>query len=225
MTLIFGAITGIRILYDFNTGLNEVIQGIQTEIPDFKLQNGELVVDAKMPLTVDKTQEGIFIIDTSGQTDQEILKDYPTGILVTKSEVIQKKNDIETTSYNFKDLGDIVVTKSDVEKYLPYLKVLNAFIIVFGYIGYLIGKLFSVLILSLVGLLLAKILKYHSGFGTFFKASIYVLTLPLMIKTILSLFAVTIPYFWLIYYGIAILYLWNIIKILKQTNDDGTEII
>jgi len=224
LTLIFGTITGVKVLYDFNTGLNEIIQGVQTEIPNFKLQNGELFVDANMPLLLDKSQDSIFIIDTSEQTNQNILKDYPRGILITKNEVIQKKNEIETSLYSFKDLGDLVVTKSDFEKYLPYLKILNVFIVVFGFIGFFIGKLFSVLILSLVGLLISKIQKYDSGFGNLFKVSIYVLTLPLMIKTVLVLFDVTIPYFSLLYYGIAIFYLWHIIKILNRPKD-GTVII
>ncbi len=53
------------------------------------------------------------------------------------------------------------------------------------------------------------------GFANLFKISIYSLSLSLTIQALFKLFQLQLPYFWVLFYGVAIFYL---IKSIKTVN-------
>lgn len=61
------------------------------------------------------------------------------------------------------------------------------------------------------------------GFRNLFKLSIYALTLPILIKFVLTLGNITIPYFWVLYYGIALVYLWKALHLMRTKSDAMAE--
>lgn len=215
VSILLGGIGGIKFLSDFNSGINEVVQDFQSGVPDFQLKNGELEVNADMPYMIEDDQNGVVIIDTTGTNDETILNDYENGIFISKHGVVNKENMFKTTKFDFSSLQGITITKEKVVNWLPYLKWLSVLIIVFGFIFYFIGKLISVLIVSVCGIAIQSILKHKIGFKNLYKLAIYAMTLPILVNTIIDLTGLSIPYFTLIYYGIALLYLWMAIKALK----------
>jgi len=219
-------ISGFRAIYDYNMAINDATSYVKTDFPNFQLKNGELEVDAKMPYIVEKTEE-IIIIDTTDKADATILNDYESGIFISKYGLDYKKSAFETRKIDFASLNGVTFTKDNLLKWIPYLKWFILAIIFFGFFFYIIGKLISALLLSIGGIIMAKVLKHRISFGNLYKLSIYSLTLSMLIQALINLMGLTIPFFSLIYYGIALVYLWKVIKVLKNQELDtkGIEFI
>lgn len=215
LSLIFGTASYIRTVFDFNLGITKTINYFKSGIPDFTFDNGELNMKGTMPLVLDKTEGDIIIIDTTGKTDESILNSYPNGVLVTNHEFIQKEN-YGIKKQSFEMMQGVRFTKDNVLGFLPYFRLVNIFIVIFGVLFFFIGKLVSALWLAIVGIIISAIAKYKLPFETQYKLSIYALTLPIILKVLLAILKVTIPYFWIIYYGIAVVYLWKAIIMLKK---------
>lgn len=218
------AISGFRTLYDFNVGINDAASYVRTDFPNFVLKNGELEVNAEMPYVVEKNEKEIIIIDTRDKVDETILNDYDSGIFISKYGLDYKKSAFETRKIDFASLKGVTFTKDNILKWLPYLKWLTLLIIFFGFFFYIIGKLISALFVSICGIVIAKVLKHKIRFGNLYKLSIYCLTSSILINTLINLTGITIPFFSLIYYGIALVYLWKAIKILKNQELDTKDI-
>ena len=206
ITLIFGGIISAKTAYNYNTGVSKVITYFNDKVPDFTLENGELNVDADMPIK-NVSGNDIMIIDTTNDTSESILDNYDTGILITKDKMIQKKSSLQTTVTQFSSLGNLKLTKAMLKSYIPLLKIGSVFIVGFMLIGFYLSKLFSALLISLIGLIFNSAMDTKLDYGNIYKFSIYSLTVPIIIKTIIQFFNITVPFFFLIYYGIAALWL------------------
>lgn len=219
LSLIFGTATILRSMYDFNTGISQVMRYFQLEIPDFTLENGELnVQEENMPIYFGDTDEGILIIDTTGKTNESVLDAYPNGMLVTKYEFIQKHNN-SIERQKFSVLRDFRVTKDSISGFLPLLRVINVFIVIFGLLFHFVGKLISAILVAAAGLVICEIVKYRLPYDVQYKLSIYALTLPIILKAVVKILRVDIPFFWVLYYGIAVFYLWKAITTIKENRE------
>ena len=216
ISIVLGGISGVRTIYDFNVGINDAVNYVNTDFPDFQLKNGELEVNAEMPYVIQENEEEIIMIDTSDKADATILNDYESGIFISKYGADYKKSAFETRKIDFASLNGVTFTKGDLLKWLPYLKWFTLIIIIFGFFFYVIGKIISALFVSLGGIVIAKVLKHNISFGNLYKLSIYCLTSSMLLNTLVDLTGLTIPFFSLIYYGIALVYLWKVMKILKN---------
>ncbi|MCX7920632.1 MAG: DUF1189 domain-containing protein [Clostridia bacterium] len=216
LCLILGTISMIRPVLEFNRGISTFISAFEKNIPEFVLENGELNVSGPMPVTTEE-DGAIFIIDTSGRTGVEALNNYDNGMLVLKDKMIQKNlGNIQTTE--FSSLAGLKLTKSDIGQWLPFLKFISVFIVLFGLIVFIIGKLLSALLISIIGLLLNAIVSAGLTFKDIFKMAVYSLTLPIILKVILSAAAINVPFFWLVYYLIAVFYVGYAMTLIKKEN-------
>lgn len=218
LSLIFGTASSLRAVYDFSSGVKEFVSYLNNEVPDFTFDNGELSMNGPMPVVLGETDSNIFIIDTSGKTDESVLNPYSDGILITKHELIQKEN-YSVKKQSFAMMQGIRFTKNSMNAFLPFFRFVNVLIVVFGILFHFLGKLISALWLAIAGTIISGIVKYKLPFETQYKLSIYTLTLPIILKAILKILRVTVPYFWVIYYGIAVVYLWKVITMLKKDTD------
>lgn len=218
LSLIFGTASSLRTVYDFSSGVTKFVSYLNSEVPDFTFDNGELHMNGPMPVVLGETDSNIFIIDTSGKTNESVLNSYSDGILITKHELIQKEN-YGVKKQSFAMMQGVRFTKNSIIAFLPFFKFVNIFIIVFGIIFHFLGKLISALWLAIAGTIISGIVKYKLSFETQYKLGVYTLTLPIILKAILKILRVNVPYFWVIYYGIAVVYLWKAITMLKKDTD------
>ena len=221
-SIILYGLGGIRFMVEFNAGIDEIITTLKSDLPYFELHNGELTVEAEMPYTVSEAADHIFIIDTSGQLDQSVLDGYDMGILLTKHDMYQKQSTFETRHYDLKAFTGLTVTRSDFIHWIPMLKWLIAFVALFGFIFYFCGKLLSALIIGVGGLIIESATNRKIGFGNLYKLSLYALTLPMIIQMVLTLARVTVPLFFIIYYGVALFYLYKAVTTVISPEGDPT---
>ncbi|TDT46011.1 DUF1189 domain-containing protein [Fonticella tunisiensis] len=206
LTLLLGSISLIRPLYDYNTEVIKIINSYKKSVPEFELKNGELNVESPNPIIINDDGSPL-IIDTSGQIDEKELDKYDSGIFISRYKMVQKQMGNYNT-IDFKDIRGFTLSKASVEKWLPFLKWINLFIVVLGFLWFYVSKLFSTLVLSTAALIICGISRLDIKYSSLFKMSFYALTLPSVIKVIVKLSGLYIPFFTLIYYGIGVSYLW-----------------
>jgi hypothetical protein len=219
--LIVYFISGTRTFIATRIAIDELISNVNTNISEFKLENGEFSFEGEMPYYISSSTNEAFVIDTTGQVDASILKDVESGILITKSKVYMKNNQVETREFSLTELKGITLTKSDVLEFLPKLSWIMFIFIAFGFIFVLGWKLLNAVILALLGLIVTAIMGGRLKFNNLLNISIFALTLPMLIQLAVNLYGYPIPYFGLIYWGISLLY---VVLAVRSCKDETNEL-
>lgn len=218
ITLVLGVITFIPAVNEYNKIMDELIANFDSKIPDFEFANGKLEVSGKMPIIIDDGGVTI-VIDTSPDAEEAILEQYDTVMLITSDKIIQK-NYVDKTVTNLSTLQGVVLSRESIKQVLPIMKPIGIFVFIFGGIFFICGKFISAFIVSLAGIIISSIRKTNLSYRSIFKISVYSLTLPLLLCTVLSLLPVHIPYLWLIFYIIAAVYVYGVINTIKREIDN-----
>jgi len=211
-------------VYDWNRGIMTALNVFKENVPNFKLENGELNVEGEMPIIIDEDQGSVFIIDTSGATDETVLDKYPSGVFISKTKFVQKQNSMQNQATSFSSLKTVTVTKSDVEKWIGIAKFGNIFIVILGPIFFFGFKFIAAFIVSLIGLLVNVFCKAKVTFGEMYKLSIYALTFSIILKVFFAVIAVKVPYFWILYYGIPLIFLGVGLSSISKTQKENLEL-
>jgi hypothetical protein len=214
LTLILGAVSLIPALLDFNKTISEFIVGFDNSVPNFTFENGKLTVEGKMPIIIGEGSSTL-IIDTSGQTDESLLDEYDTAVLITSDRMIQKTYANKQVT-NFSLMQGVRFNRESVKRVLPILKSLSVLILIFGAIFFICAKFISALFVSLIGLIINAVTGTGLPYRDVFKISAYSLTLPLFIGTLINLAGVNVPFLSLIFYLIAIVYVWGALNAIKK---------
>ncbi|MEA4847041.1 MAG: DUF1189 domain-containing protein [Clostridiaceae bacterium] len=204
--LIIYFINGTRTYIGTRIAMEELASNLNANVPEFRLENGEFSFEGDMPYYIGSSTNEAFVIDTTGQVTESVLKDAETGILITKDKVYVKRNEIETREFSLSELKSITLDKSDILEFMPKLSWIVFIFIAFGFIFVLGWKLLNAVILALLGLMANAVFKGRLKFGSLLNISIYALTLPLLVQLAVNLYGYPIPNFWMIYWVISILY-------------------
>ncbi len=226
------------ILYSINGAKNFIISRYYIEeavaefsetIPEFRLENGEFIFEGKMPYYISSSTSEVFVIDTTGQVDKSVLDSAKTGLLITRDRVHVKRSAAQLQEYNLRELPEgFRLTKAQVVEFLPKLSWILMVLIVFGFVFVLAWKLLNVVLLALLGLISNSAFKAALSYGQLLNISIYALTLPMLLELAYSLVRVTgvyIPYFWVIYWLISILYVTFAVKSCKPDMPDTPDLL
>ena len=95
-----------------------------------------------MPFRIE--EEGFtFIIDTTGQTSLDDIKNTPNGILITENElIVVQMGKTEITPLSM--LAPLEISKDQIIQFLPALKMLIYIVFAIGFIFAFAGKLFGI---------------------------------------------------------------------------------
>jgi hypothetical protein len=224
ISIFFAGLSGMQIVRNLNSGINTFESQFEADFPSFRFENGELTVDAEMPYLVSQSEDDIIVIDTSGRMDHSVLDDFESGFFISKHYAVHKENRFQTRHFDYGSLEGAEFTKEDVISWIPLLKWLNLFIIIFGFIIFVSGKLISAFIVSLGGLIIERILNHSIGLGSLFKLSIYALTFPILLKTLFGLLGLGFTHFWVLYYGLALFYLFKAVQIIRDNEEEPIDL-
>jgi hypothetical protein len=195
VTALFNLIFNLSLIYNYNSNYKKGLAWLEAAAPEFVFQNGELTAQGKMPIVASVGRDALFIIDTSGQTGPDILKDRREGALITKDKIIYKKSSYETREY---DLGAYRAFNFNKGQMIGFLAAARPFF----YIGLLLAifltalasHLIAALFIALLGLLLYFALKVRVSFGDLYKLAIYAMTGPTLLFFLLDLFGSRPPF-------------------------------
>ena len=171
---------------------------IEENVPEFSLEDGVLQVDSVIQMDDGDT---CIWIDTN---PEEVFYDaaemasyyygYTNVILMDSEKILVQSNGGAMQQVDFDEL-DFEFSKKDL-------------MTIFFFLG--------VLFVALIGMIVASCMKYQLTFGQLYLLSIYSRVLPLLIKALVSFLPFTIPYFWVINFGISIVILALAIKAMKE---------
>ncbi|WFD09507.1 DUF1189 domain-containing protein [Tepidibacter hydrothermalis] len=211
LSLMVAFITSSVMSYKFKNSFEDEARGIMIQMPDFEFKNGEMNVEGDMPLRIDD----YIIVDTTGNTDASVLDSYNEGILILKDKAVVKKNVVEKREFDFSSINDVEFNKQDVAKYIPKINNwISIFIVLFGMIfgtlWIMLSTMINALILGIAGIIISKVQKMDIEFGYIYKICIYAFTLSIVVdKLIIGYMPIYIPYFNIVYYIVAGIYMYN----------------
>lgn len=148
----------------------------------------------------------------------EFARGYQSMILVDREKLIVKSNGQIQTLYFYMLESGTYFSKQTIMAVIPMIYLFLILGLIFYFIIITALFFFGVLIVSLVGMLLNMILNAQLTFGEIFIVALYGRTLPLLFKGIVlrliswSVFPITIPYFWVINFGVTLVYMFLAMK-------------
>ena len=226
--LIYFVLTIIVPFFQLGSGLGAMIR---EEVPDFELSNGVLWVDEIVQIDdgsnciwVDTNPDEVFY-------DASEMESYYAGyinvILMDSEKVIIKNSSSAMQQYRFDELG-INFSKDDLEALVPSMYFIIVVVMIITYVVMTMLFFFGVLFVAQIGMIVASSMKYQLTFGQLYLLGIYSRVLPLLIKACVSWLPFTIPYFWIINFGISVVILGVVIKgmktdLLQQQMNQGNQ--
>lgn len=218
--------------------LQEGVQYLQNEFPEFSYKEGKLQVSSedKLVISEENSYVGKTIIDTKTEDENEINKyineveEAGSGLIVLKDKVILKNEAVAgTISYQYNEiLGQMGIqefTKESVISYANSPQVISFYVSIFitifiySFMMYLLTTLSNAVFLSLFGYMTTWLARIKMRFVAIFNMSIYALTLSVLLNAIyigVNIFIdFNIEYFQVMYVSVAAIYLAAAIFILK----------
>ena len=217
---VIGSIIMIKADFKMYYGLDKFTTTLKNDYPDFELKDGYLFCQGDMPFIIQE-KDDIIIIDTTGKTDASVMNSYSNGALITQSTLVYKKSLVESRTYNLSDMKMFNFTKAGLIKFIHNCLIPGLIVVfLFGAFFIYLWKMIGVFFLSLIAFVVSKVVSVDMDYQNLFKISIYAIVVPTIIDSGLDLAGVNIPHFWIVYYAIAIYYLWRFIKLPKENEDE-----
>lgn len=191
------------------------------QIPVINITNGEAVIEEEQPFYINDPDSGetIAIIDTTGSITS--LSDVEAEVLLTKTKIIYKKNDIETRTYNLDQIQDFRLDQDRINGWMAIMKnTLAIAIYPFALSGSFIIRVIQVLIYALLGMAFSSITKSRRSYLELIRLSVVALSPPLIIKTLLSIFDIDFPFMSSILFCVTMGYLYWGVKAASEKPTD-----
>lgn len=219
-TLLF-VVYAIQLTPVINGFINDTEQEIRDNVPDFRIVNGELEVKSEMPYIVKGNNNSIFIVDTTGELDQSALDEYSSGAFVGKTQAFVKEDRqgmSRLNTINFSAFKGTEISRQSLLNLLPAAKKFIPLILLFVYIFGFLSKMVTLLVLALIGLAIKGRADFR--FGHMWSIACHAITLPLLLKAVKDAALPQLPWFTLIYFGVAIFYMYKGIQAAKEHRDE-----
>lgn len=195
LILIFTLIIVAVMVCQFVKQTNEVKSYIETDFPEFSLQDNTLIIEGDNKKIVNGTEDYYFgfIVDSNAEniTDVQEANDYQRVICFLKNRVVIRGIDSIENSITYQQINDVYsINNLDKSKLLEMLSgndmikifaIFSVVMFIYLYIIYLVQILLDILLLSVVGYLLSRIVGLKFKYSAIFNMSTYALTLPIIL--------------------------------------------
>ncbi|KUP05995.1 hypothetical protein Q73_09470 [Bacillus coahuilensis m2-6] len=183
--------------FQMNKVVQEGMEYIETEVPEFEVIDGELITDLTEPqIFYDEEAALQFIVDSNGEwTSRDVVAEEVDTIALLQNEIIiTSAGEVQTIDYTM--IGNL--TKADVLSFFDSIESLKVIFIPIIYLFYYLvaaaGTFIKILIFSLIGLLFASILKRKLKYAQSFRITAYAITLPTFLFTLIGILPLTLPF-------------------------------
>lgn len=232
LILILSIILTIILTYKFTKIINKTINEFQEEIPEFKFEDYKLIIEGDNKQFIKEDEDGYFtiIIDSEKENINDVQNvNFKNTIVFLKDKIVLNYNNTQTemlySQINEKyDINNI--TKANMAQFMNQKEMIRIYImlaitiLITAFIVYIIQVLFDILLLSLLGYIISKIIKIKFKYGMIFNMCVYSITLPVILLysylfvNILTGF--TITYFTIAYNSIAYIYIITAMLMIKS---------
>jgi len=187
------------------------------QVPKLTIVDGVVSIDQPQPyyITDPDSNDVLVIIDTTGTTTS--LEDPNTFCLVTKTKVVWRQSKFETRTFDLSQVKNFVL---DSDRITGWLDTAGKFLVIaiypFALLGSYVYRIVQVLIYAAIGLLFASWCKVMLSYAALLRLAVVAVTPCVLLKTMLGLAGVHLPYAWLIYLLIALAYLFFAVKAVSE---------
>ncbi len=223
-------------LYHINSIIQEGVNYIEKEFPEFSYKDGKLEVLSEEKININESYIGKIIVDTKTEEEAQINKyinevtENGEGIVILKDKVIIKNFSVAgTISYSYKEAFDQMkineFSKQDVIHYANSTQILSLYlsiflmIFVYAFIIYFLTTISNIVLLSAFGYITTLLARIKMRYVAIFNMSVYAITLSVILNMIYILINIFIKfnmeYFQVMYISVAAIYLVAAILILK----------
>ena len=232
--IIFAIIITTGLAIKLANEVNKSIGIFKEECPDFKFEDNNLIIEGENKQFIKGDENGFFgvIIDSEKDNlaDVEKANEYQRIIAVLKDKIVIKNVENIESSITYQQLSqnyDIsnmnkqtILELASNENMAKIYAIFVVISIVYLFVIYLIQVILDVLLLSVIGFLLSKIIGLEFKYKSIFNMSVYSLTLSIvlyMIYIIVNLFTgFEIKYFEIAYNAIAYIYIITAMLMIKS---------
>lgn len=233
LMLIFAILTSIIATINLVQFTNKGIETFKSEFPEFKFENDNLILESEDKQYIKSDDYGyIQLIVNSEKESLEDVGNVNTQrvIALLKDRLVIKAVDETQSSITYKELGEKYqlseLTKEAVINYVQSNSIYKIFAILFvllvltSFISYSISIMADILLLSIVGWLVSRIIGIRFKYKSIFNMSIYALTLSVILYLIYigvnTFTGFTVKYFEIAYNAIAYVYLITAMLMIKS---------
>jgi hypothetical protein len=157
LLFILVALSAARVVFFLSVSASQIAEFYEKNLPEIKVQNGQVQADIPMPYIVEVPQKPgmVIIIDTTGYIND--LADHEKGLLITKSQVSLKNikifnNSGITHTYDLSEINDLTINPGEIQSMQQNIPpILFPAILIILYIYRVIGTTIQVLIFGLLG--------------------------------------------------------------------------
>ena len=202
---------------------------IKENVPDFRLENGVLWVEEEVQIDDGDTCVWIDTDPDEVFYDADEMEEYYDGYtnvwLMDSEKMLIKSNNNNMQQFYFADM-DAEFSKEDLMALVPSFYFIMVIIMIICYVVMTALFFFGVLFVALLGMIVASCMRYQLTFGQLYLLGVYSRVLPLLIKALVSYLPFTIPYFWVINFGLSVVIIGIAIKgmredLLQEQNNFG----
>ena len=194
---------------------------LKKHVPEIHITKGIASSPVQQPYVFEERGFG-FVVDTTGAT-RDLDPKYKHGALLTKTELVFRKSEVETRRYSLAKSPDMVVNETTIDAMIKTVKQWLWVIVAAGvFVGLWVVKLLQVFFWSLVGLLIKHIAPRPLTYRAVLNLAIYALTVPLVFDLVKGFLGWRVPGLWLFSLGIYAGYLtWGILVQGPQDQTSG----
>ncbi|WP_252311694.1 DUF1189 domain-containing protein [Sinobaca sp. H24] len=208
---------GIALSQSLSHVSDELDTLLQEDVPDFSIENGELISEAEGPQTIGEGGREL-IFDPSGEVTAEEIASSGQSALLQEEVVIGSGDNSQVYSYS--QAGSISFTKQELSNLAASLQDVFYILIPVAVVGlYLLNttlKFIGIFALSVFGLMIRKTSPIPLSYRFIWTMSAFAVTLPTMIIALLDLFPFQIPAVFTIYWVIAFFMLYRAFRSLPR---------
>lgn len=210
--------TMVKIHLGFSDFINNEAPAVVKQVPEITITDGEVSIEEPQPYYIKAPENGdvIAVIDTTGTI--ESLEDANAICLLTKTNIIWRQSKFETRTF---DLSQVKNFALDSDRIMGWLHIARKFLVItiypFALLGSYVYRIVQALIYAAIGLLFASWCRVSLTYAALIRLAVVAVTPCVLLKTILGLAGVHLPYAWLIYLLIALGYLFFGVKAISET--------
>lgn len=205
------------------TGLDAIKNTIESEVPPFTIDNGELNMEQNTPITLNNGDMTI-IFDSTDTLDQADVSRSENTIYFLKNEFAYNITG-QTQSFPYSMLGDTKVTRDDLLSLIHSLdSILPVVIPISMTVIYLLSaamKFIEITVLALIGLALKNLTGKNLHYSQLFRLAAYSVTLPTIFFIIMDSLQTIVPNGFIIHWFVAIMMLMLAIKEIPSNKNNG----
>lgn len=183
------------------------------QVPTITISDGQVQIDEPQPYYIKDpdSNDVVAVVDTTGTIQS--LDDTEAFVLLTKTKVTWRQGEIETRTFDLTEVKEFVLDQDKITGWLNSIKkflVLAIFPIVV--LGSFIFRIIQALIYGAIGLLFATWCKVKLSYAALLRVAVVAVTPCIIVKTILELASVRLPWAGLWFFLVAMAYLFFGVK-------------